>query len=63
MYLFDGACVTIDFELDDTASASLIVELDSALSFQPRSELVDLVERRTGLSLCGVGAPPCVGET
>jgi membrane-associated phospholipid phosphatase len=62
-YLFDGACVTVDFDLDDTASASLLVELDSALSFQPRDELVDLVERRTGLSLCGVGAPPCVGET
>ena len=44
-YLFDGACVTVDFDLDDTASASLLVELDSALSFQPRSELVDLVDR------------------
>ena len=51
-YLFDGACVTVDFDLDDTASASLLVELDSALSFQPRDELVDLVEDRTGLSLC-----------
>jgi len=62
-YLFDGACVTVDFDLDDTASASLLVELDSALSFQPRDELVDLVEDRTGLSLCGLGAPRCVGES
>ncbi len=61
-YLFDGACVTIDFDLDDAASASLLVELDSAISFQSREELVDLVESRTGLSLCGLGAPPCVGE-
>ena len=61
-YLFVGACVTVDFDLDDAASASLLVELDSALSFQPRDELVDLVENRTGLSLCGLGAPPCVGE-
>ena len=61
-YLFDGACVTIDFDLDDAASASLLVELDSAISFQSREELVELVERRTGLSLCGLGAPPCVGE-
>ena len=30
-YLFDGACVTVDFDLDDAASASLLVELDSAL--------------------------------
>jgi hypothetical protein len=62
-YVFEGACVTIDFDLDDTASASLLVALDGALSFQPRDELVGLVERRTGLSLCGVGAPPCIGET
>jgi hypothetical protein len=62
-YLFDGSCVTIDFDLDDAASASLLVDLDSALSFRPRDELVELVEDRTGLSLCGLGAPPCVGET
>ncbi len=62
-YLFDGSCVTVDFDLDDAASASLLVELDSALSFQPRDELVAVVEDRTGLSLCGLGAPPCVGET
>jgi membrane-associated phospholipid phosphatase len=62
-YLFEGGCVTFDFDLDDTASASLLVELDSALAFQPRRELVDHIERTTGLSLCGAAAPPCVGET
>jgi hypothetical protein len=62
-YLFDGGCVTFDFDLDDTASASLLVELDSALAFQPRGELVEHIERTTGLSLCGAGAQPCVGET
>lgn len=60
-YVFAGACVTIDFAFD-AADASLLVELDAALSFQPRDELVDRVEQRTGLSLCGVGAPPCIGE-
>jgi membrane-associated phospholipid phosphatase len=60
-YLFDGGCVRLDFALDDTADASLLVELDRALAFQPRSELVDLVEARTGLTLCGAGAPECVG--
>ena len=30
-----------DFDLDDAADASLLVELDGALAFQPRSELVD----------------------
>jgi hypothetical protein len=60
-YLFDGGCVTVDFALEDTADASLLVELDSALSFQPRSDLVSLVDERTGLSLCGAGAPECLG--
>ena len=60
-YLSSGACVTYDFDLGEAADASLVVELDSALAFQPRSQLVAEVERRSGLSLCGVGAPPCTG--
>jgi membrane-associated phospholipid phosphatase len=60
-YLFDGGCVTVDYALDDTADASLLVELDRALAFQPRSELVDYVDERTGLILCGAGAPECIG--
>jgi membrane-associated phospholipid phosphatase/tRNA A-37 threonylcarbamoyl transferase component Bud32 len=59
-YLSDGGCVTYEYTLDDD-DASLIVELDEALAFQPRSELVAKVDRRSGLSLCGAGAPPCVG--
>jgi membrane-associated phospholipid phosphatase len=62
-YVSDGACVTYDFEFGDEANASLAVELDGALEFQPRSELVAEVERRSGLSLCGVGAPACSGGT
>ena len=60
-YLSSGACVTYHFDLGEAADPSLVVELDTALAFQPRSELVAEVERRSGLSLCGVGAPPCVG--
>jgi membrane-associated phospholipid phosphatase len=61
-YLFDGGCVTVEYALDDTADASLLVELDNALSFQPRGELVDDVDERTGgLTLCGADAPGCVG--
>ena len=37
--------------------ASLMFDADSALAFQPRAELVDEVRRRTGLRLCGAGAP------
>jgi membrane-associated phospholipid phosphatase len=60
-YVFDGACVTVDFALDDTANASQLLALDDALSFQPRGDLVEFVARRNGLILCGVGAPRCVG--
>ncbi len=61
-YVFDGGCVTVDYALDDAADASLLVELDRALSFQPRGELVDDVDERTGLTLCGAGAPPSASE-
>jgi membrane-associated phospholipid phosphatase/tRNA A-37 threonylcarbamoyl transferase component Bud32 len=60
-YLSAGACVTYDYEFDDVPSASLIVALDRALAFQPRSELVAEVDERTGLRLCGAEAPPCPG--
>ena len=36
-----------------------MITLDAAVGFQPRGELVDAVERRSGLVLCGFGAPPC----
>jgi hypothetical protein len=55
-YLTDGGCITYDF----VADASVVPALD-ALSFQSRRELVATVERRTGLSLCGAFAAPCVG--
>ena len=60
-YLSEGACVTYEFDLGDEATGSLLVEIDAALAFQPREDLVADVEHRTGLSLCGAGAPPCVG--
>ena len=45
----DGACVTYRFEFDGDVDASATVALDAALAFQPRAELVDEVERRSGL--------------
>jgi membrane-associated phospholipid phosphatase/tRNA A-37 threonylcarbamoyl transferase component Bud32 len=62
-YLSAGGCVTYDFAFDEEADASLVVELDSALAFQPRRELVAEVDRRSGLTLCGADAPPCTGGT
>jgi membrane-associated phospholipid phosphatase/tRNA A-37 threonylcarbamoyl transferase component Bud32 len=60
-YLSDGGCVTYDYRFDGRPGASLLVELDNALSFQSRQELVDEVDERTGLRLCGADAPPCPG--
>ena len=60
-YLFEGGCVTYEFAFDDDVSADLLFDADRALAFQPREELVQTVDDDTGLSLCGAGAPPCVG--
>ncbi|MET0143861.1 MAG: phosphatase PAP2 family protein [Ilumatobacteraceae bacterium] len=62
IYLSPGSCVTYEYEFDN-ADPSLVATIDNALSFQPRPALVAEVERRTGLSLCGAGAPACVGGT
>ena len=59
-YLFDGGCVTYRFAFAGDASASLMFDVDRALAFQPREPLVDWVRDRSGLRLCGVGAP-CPG--
>ena len=60
-YLSDDLCVTYRFELDTDVGQSTTVMLDAALGFQPRAELVAEVEQRSGLSLCGAGAPDCTG--
>ena len=60
-YVSDGACVTYDFSFDEDADASLVLQLDAALAFQARSDLVAEVDGRNGLTLCGVDAPPCTG--
>ena len=60
-YVFDGGCVTYLFAFDEEVSADLLFDADRALAFQPRAELVEVVEEDTGLSLCGADAPACVG--
>ncbi|HEY4608650.1 MAG TPA: phosphatase PAP2 family protein, partial [Ilumatobacteraceae bacterium] len=61
MYVTDGQCVTYRFVFNGDVNASAIAVLDAALGFQPRDELVKVVKQRSGLVLCGAGAPPCVG--
>jgi serine/threonine protein kinase len=59
-YTSPGGCITYRFSFAPGASPVLAGDVDSALSFQPRPELVDLVQRTEGLALCGRGAP-CPG--
>jgi tRNA A-37 threonylcarbamoyl transferase component Bud32 len=65
LYTFPGGCITYLFIFAPGAFApgafrALASDADSALSFQPRSALVDYVRRTEGLALCGRGAacPP-----
>jgi tRNA A-37 threonylcarbamoyl transferase component Bud32 len=60
-YLFEGGCVTYEFAFDDDAPADLIFDVDRALAFQARAELVERVDDETGLRLCGAGASECPG--
>src|SRR5258706_447226 len=39
-YVFEGGCVTYQFEFHGNASASLMFDADGALAFQPRASLV-----------------------
>ena len=55
-YTFPGGCITYRFSFAPGASPVLADAAGSALSFQPRSALVDFVRRTEGLSLCGRGA-------
>jgi hypothetical protein len=61
-YVFDGGCVTYRFRFGGATNATLMFEAEQALAFQSRQLLVDEVDRRFGLRLCGVGAPPCTGS-
>jgi hypothetical protein len=62
-YLYEGGCVTYRLELEGDAGAQLIHDVDAALAFHPRGDIVrDVDERSGGLSLCGAEAPRCVGE-
>jgi hypothetical protein len=60
-YTFEGGCVTYEFRFQAGASTTLALEVDEALSFRPRSGLVAKVREEFGETLCGAGAPPCVG--
>jgi tRNA A-37 threonylcarbamoyl transferase component Bud32 len=55
-YTFPGGCVTYAFTFPPGAPTSLVFDVDEAVSFLPRADLVDFVHREEGLALCGRGA-------
>ena len=63
IFVFPGGCVTYRYRFGDAQEGpNLAAEADDALTFVPRSLLVDLVDDELGMTLCGAEAPPCVGE-
>jgi hypothetical protein len=55
-YTFPGGCATFRFSFAPGASPILADAAGSAFSFQPRSVLVEFIQRTEGLDLCGRGA-------
>jgi hypothetical protein len=62
-YLFPGGCVVYRFSSAAGAKPALIFAGASGVAFEPRDALVDAVRRKSGLRLCGAGAPPCAGRS
>jgi len=56
MYTFDGGCVTYPFSFLPGEAPLLAIPVDTAVAFEPRSDLVRWVRRTEGLALCGRGA-------
>jgi membrane-associated phospholipid phosphatase len=56
MYTVAGGCITYQFSFAADAAPSLAIFVDEAISFEPRSVLVDYIRRSEGLALCGRGA-------
>jgi hypothetical protein len=57
---FDGGCIEYAFRFSTPAPATTALEVEQALGVRPRED-VRTVLARLGLTLCGAGAPPCVG--
>ena len=56
IYTSAGGCITYQFSFAAGAAPSLAIFVDQAITFEPRSVLVDYVRRSEGLALCGRGA-------
>ena len=56
MYTVAGGCVTYQFSFAPGAAPLLAIPIDTAITFEPRSDLVGYVQRTEHLALCGRGA-------
>jgi hypothetical protein len=60
-YVFPGGCVTYRFAFDVGASPTLSFDVEEALAFRSREDVVEWVRDRVSQELCGAGASPCPG--
>ena len=58
-YVFDGGCVVYRYRFTGNAPPTLALQAEEALSFLPRTTVIDEVEAQYDQILCGAGAPPC----
>ena len=56
-YVFPGGCATYRFAFTAGASTAMVFDVDEAVSFVPRADLVAHLRETEGLALCGRGAP------
>ena len=56
-YVFPGGCSTYRFAFLPGASPAIVFDVDEAVSFVHRSDLVAHLRKTEGLALCGRGAP------
>jgi hypothetical protein len=56
-YVFPGGCTTYRFDFTAGASTAMVFDVDEAVSFVPRADLVAHLRETEGLALCGRGAP------
>lgn len=59
-FVFPGGCVTYRYRFASGALPTLALEVDQAITFGPRTALVELVQEEFGLTLCGASAPRCI---
>ena len=57
--LFDGGCVIYRYRFSGNAPPTLALEAEEALSFLPRTTVIDEVQAQYDQILCGAGAPSC----